>query len=87
MDGHTVTIGEIKSNVGAVEIVVRKVFLDDMALVAAADDEVMEAEAGVVFHDVPQNRLIPNLDHGLWLEVTLLADPCAQAAGQNHNLH
>ena len=87
MDGHVVLGGEIKGHIGPVEVVVCKILLDEMALVAAADDEVMEAKAGVIFHNVPQDGLFANSDHGLGFQMALLADAGAQAAGQDRNLH
>ena len=47
--------------------VVGEVFLDHVALVAAADHEVIDAVGGVDFHDVPENRLAADLDHRLGL--------------------
>jgi len=54
--------------------IVRKVFLDDVALVATANDEVIDAVMGVGFKDVPQDRLASNLDHGLGASVGFFAD-------------
>ena len=51
-----------------------------MTLVAAADNEIMKAKAGVIFHDVPQDGLIPNFNHGLGLQVALFADAAPKAA-------
>ena len=61
--------------------VVCKVFFDDIALVAAANDEVIDAMMGVNLHDVPQDGLAPDLDHGLGLDVGFFAYARTQTAG------
>ncbi len=38
-------------------------------------------------HDVPQDGLAPNLDHGLWTSGSFFAESGAQATGQNHCFH
>lgn len=47
--------------------IVGKVFLDDVALVAAANDEVINAVVGVGLEDVPQDGLTADLNHGFGL--------------------
>lgn len=69
------------------EVIVSKIFFNDVPLIAAADYEIMEAKARIVFHDMPQNGLPTNFDHGLWLEVAFLTDAGPKAAGQNHDFH
>ena len=55
--------------------------------VPRADHEVVEAEVGVALHDVPQDGVPPDFDHGLGAQVTLLADARAEAPRQNNDLH
>ena len=69
------------------QIIIRELLLDHMPLLAAADNEIMKSKVGIILHDMPQNGLIADLDHGFRLKVTLLADAGAQAARQNNNLH
>src|SRR5260221_1229270 len=54
---------QVESDVGLVQEVVREILLDHIALVAEADDEIVDAVAGVDFHDMPQDRLAADLDH------------------------
>ena len=63
--------------------VIGKVLLDDVALVAAANDEVIDAVVGISLQDVPQDRLAADLDHGFGAGVGFFADACAQATGKN----
>jgi hypothetical protein len=58
-----------------VQEVVGEVLLDDIALVTTADDKLVHAMARIELHDMPQNRLTADLDHGLGLEVGLLTQP------------
>ena len=83
MDDHVVaTIGEIVCNVRRVQEVVREIFLDDVLLVARADDELVKTVVAVELHDVPQNRHPAQLHHGLGLELRLFTDPCAVTTGE-----
>src|ERR1019366_7793783 len=48
-------VGDVEGNIRHVQEVVREVLLDDIALVAAADDKLVHAMSGIEFHDVPEN--------------------------------
>ena len=64
---HFVT-GDVKGNVGGVKEVVGEVFLDDVALVAETDDEVVDALSGVELEDVPEDGAAADFYHGLRAE-------------------
>src|SRR3978361_1432997 len=68
------------------EEVVREVFLDDVALVAQADDEIGQPVRGVHLHDVPQHGAAADLDHRLGAELRLLREAGPEPAGQDHHL-
>jgi hypothetical protein len=51
--------------VGQRLVVGQEVLLDDLGLVPQAEHEIGGAEAGVVVHDVPDDRLVANRDHRL----------------------
>lgn len=59
--------------------VVREVLLDDMLLVACADDEFVEPVVAVQLHDVPQDGHPAQLHHGLRLELAFFTDAGAIA--------
>ncbi len=42
---------------------------------------------GINLHDVPDDRLAADLDHGLGLEVRLFADSGAESPGKDDRLH
>ena len=52
MNNHLVE-AEVKGDVGVVEKVVREVFLDDVAFVAAANNEVVNTVRRIHLEDVP----------------------------------
>ena len=70
-----------------VKKVVRKIFFDDIGLVATADNKVINAVRGVHFHDVPQNRHTTNAHHGLWGQISFFAEPSTKAAREDHCFH
>ena len=45
--------------------VICKIFLDDIALVAQADDEIMDAMMRLDLHDMPEDRLFADRDQRL----------------------
>ena len=45
--------------------VIQEVVLDDIRAISEAEHEVAMSVVGVVLHDVPQYRAIPDVDHGL----------------------
>jgi len=64
MDGNLVVV-HVEGDVGCVQEVVGEVFLDDVALVAETDDEVIDAVLGVELEDVPEDGAAADLDMGL----------------------
>lgn len=80
VDRHiAAAIGEVVCNVRGVQEVVREVLLDDMLLVARADDELVEAVVAVQLHDVPQDGHPAQLHHGLGFELAFFTDAGAVA--------
>ena len=77
----------VDRHVGSVEEVVGEILLDHIALVAEADDEILDAVMGVDLHHVPENRHAADLDHRLGPEVRFLRNAGAQAARQNDRFH
>ena len=69
------------------EEVVGEVFLDDVALIATAHDEIVDAVVGVELHDVPQNRPPADLNHGFGPDRGFLTEARAQATGQQYGFH
>ena len=68
-------------------VVGEEVLLDDLALVAEAEDEVVVTPARVVAHDVPEDRPAADLDHRLRDALRRLAHANAEAAAEDHDLH
>ena len=80
-------VRHVKGDIGHVQEVVREVLLDEVALVAAADHEVIHAIRDINFHNVPNNRLAADLDHRLGLEVGLFGDAGTETIGEDNGFH
>ncbi len=64
----------VEGHIGHVQEVIGEVLLDHIALVSAADHEIVDAMGGIDLHDVPQDRLAADLDHWLGLQVGLFGN-------------
>ena len=62
---HAVALCEVKGDIRSVQVVVGKILLDHIALVAETDHKFMKPIIRIDLHDVPENRLATDLDHGL----------------------
>ena len=80
-------VGERDRDVARADPVVEEVPLDELALVAQGDHELVEAVRVVDLHDVPEDRRSADLDHRLRARVGLLRDARAHAAGEDDGLH
>ena len=80
-------VGQIDREAVADVVIIEEVTLDDFALVAEGDDELVVPEAGKQVHDVPEHRLTADLDHRLGLDAGLFLQPRAESARQNCHLH
>ena len=77
----------IEGDVGGMQEVVGEVLLNDVTLVATADDEVIDAVAGVDLEDVPKNGQATDFDHGFGPDGGFFTDPGAETACEYHCLH
>ena len=68
-------------------VVREEVVLDDFALVAEAENELVVTPRRVVAHDVPEDRLAADLDHRLGDALGLLAHAHADATAEDHDFH
>ena len=55
--------------------IVGEVLFDDIALVSATNNEIVDPVGGINLHHVPEDRLAADLHHGLGLQVGLLRKP------------
>src|SRR5690606_31025756 len=65
----------------------QEVVLNDLALVAERDHELVHAAGLEGLHDVPEDRPASDLDHRLGLDRRLFREPGAEAPGEDHRLH
>ena len=68
-------------------LIAGEVPLDDVGLVAEAEDELLVAEGRVVLHHVPEDRPVADLDHGLGDGVGHVAQAHAQSTAEEDDLH
>jgi hypothetical protein len=64
-----------------VEKVICEVFFNDLALVAATNNKIIDPMGGVDFHEMPKDWFATDLDHRLRLEMGFLRNSGAQAPG------
>jgi len=86
VDRHRV-LGHVEGDVGGVKKIIGEVLLDDVALVAAADDEIVDAVRGVELENVPENRQAADLNHRLWAKRGFFADSGTETACENNCFH
>ena len=63
--------------------IIKKILFDLIALVAATNYEFVDTERRIYLHDVPQNRLPTDFDHGLGAQMGLFANARAESTGKN----
>ena len=80
-------LAHVEGHVGHVQEVVREILLDDVALVAAADHEIVDAVGGVDLHDVPQDGAAADLDHRLGPDGGFFAEARPKSAGEYDCFH
>ena len=65
---HLHRIGaQVEGHITHAQTIIGKIFLEHIALIAAADHEFVDAKAAVGLQDVPQNRPATNFDRWLGL--------------------
>ena len=87
VDDKLVVVGKIKGYIGPMQVIIGEIFLDHMALIAAADDKIIVSVIRINFHDMPQNRSAADFNHRLWTQVAFLRYARSKAARQNNNFH
>jgi hypothetical protein len=80
-------LGEIDAQVALVLAELGHVFLDRIAHVAQRQHEMVMPVGRVVLHDVPQQRLAPDLDQRLGTDRRLFDQARALAACKNRHFH
>jgi hypothetical protein len=78
---------DVYRDIRHVKGVIDEIFLDQIPLVSQANHEIIDAMGGVDFHDMPDNRPPPNLDHRLGFEHRFFAQSGADPSGEYHSFH
>jgi hypothetical protein len=69
------------------EEIVGEVLFDDIALVSATNNKIVDPMGGINLHHVPKDRFATDLHHRLGLQVGLLRKPGPKASCQNDGFH
>ena len=64
---------------------VREIFLDDVTLVAEADDEIVQTMVGIMPHDVPKDGVRANFHHWLRSDLGFFRQARAHSPGKDHH--
>ena len=80
-------IGKVKGNVRSMKKIIAKKLLDDVLLVACADNEFIKTIVAVQLHNVPQDGHAAQLHHGLGLKLAFFGDSGAVSTGENQGFH
>lgn len=86
MNLHLVVL-DIERDVRRVQEIIGEIFLDEIALVPAANYEIIDPMRGVNLHDMPQDRHATNLDHRLGFDDCLFTKTGSQATRKYYRLH
>ena len=66
--------------------IIQEIFFDHLASVAQAEHEISVAVVGVEFHDVPDDRLLADQDHGLGPELRLFSEASSLASAKDDDV-
>jgi len=86
MDLHSIFL-HVEGDVRHVQEVVGEVFFDEIALVTAADDEIVDQVLRVGLQDMPEDWPAADFDHRLGTKDRFFAKPGAEAAGEDNCFH
>src|SRR6266550_1470401 len=86
MHGHLVGV-HVERHIRGMQEVVGKILLNDVALVATANDEVIDAVLGVNLQNVPKDGPAANLDHRLGPDNRFFREARAEAASEDYGFH
>ena len=84
---HFISLRKVKCHVTAVQVIICEPFFDHMLLVSTADHKFIVSIVGIKFHDMPENRFVPDFYHGLWFQYTFFADAGAETTCKYYYFH
>ena len=87
MNNHFAVIGKVEGNITPVKEIIGKIFLDNMLLVAAADNKIIVAIGRVDFHNMPKDRHSADFDHRLRNKMTFFTYSGSESACKNYCFH
>jgi dienelactone hydrolase len=77
----------MECNIACVQKVVSKVLFNHVALIATADNKVVDAERAIYFENMPENRHAADLDQWLGANHGFFRETSTSAASKNNGFH
>ena len=77
----------VERNVRHMQEIVSEVFFNDIALVSATNDEIIQAMLRIHFHNVPQDRFAADLDHRFRAKTGFFTYAGSKTTRKNHGFH
>ena len=84
---HVVIDVHMERDITGVQEIIGEILLDQIALITAADNKLVNAKMAINFENVPENRLASYLHHRLWLEVGFFAEAGTESASKDNCFH
>src|ERR1051325_4519973 len=78
---------ETKGRVANIPEIVPEIFLNHLALVTEAKDELVEAVMRIGLHDMPEDRALADGQHRFGAELRFVLQTCPLAAAQDNHFH
>ena len=63
------------------------IYNSKQAILAHERLAIVDPESGINLHDMPKDRIRPDLHHWLGLDAAFLTDPCSKPSCQNYCFH
>src|SRR5690349_13965738 len=86
MNVHFIVV-QFNGYIAVMDVIVHEIFLDHVTFVAKTDNKFIESEMAVILHDMPEYRLVANLNHGLGFKMGFFGNPRTHSTGKNYNFH
>jgi len=69
------------------QLIMTKIIFDHVAFISQSEDKLFEAELRIVFHDMPENGIRPDVDHRFGAKFRFFPKPRPRAAAEDNDFH
>jgi hypothetical protein len=84
---HKLYVGTAVGGQVNMKKVIRKILLNNVSLIPAANNEIIYSMMRINFHNMPQDRLAADLNHRLWLQIRFFRNTGTQTTSKNDDFH